>query len=211
MTAIGLLGGTFNPIHIGHLRGAIDARSLLGLERVVLIPAGLPPLKETPGVSAGHRARMVELAVDAIPELSVDLRELAREGLSYTVDTLTEWREEVGREASLTFIMGADSVQQLDRWHRWQDLLSLANIAITVRPGCALPTDGVVADWLKAHGVAPESLVDRSAGGVALVQQPAFPVSSTALRASIQAGKNVRFLLPEAVMEYIHAHDLYRL
>jgi len=208
--AVGLLGGTFNPIHIGHLRAAIDARELLGLDRVALVPAGLPPLKEAPGISAGHRARMVELAVAGMPELSVDLRELAREGLSYTVETLTQCRQELGSTVSLTFIMGADSLLQLDRWHRWSELLDLANIAVMARPGSTLPSQGPIADWLARHQVAPATLRVRAAGAVAVIQQLPLAVSSTELRAAINAGKNVRFLLPEAVMEYIRTHELYR-
>ena len=121
--AVGVLGGTFNPVHVGHLRGALDCRDMLGLSAIRLIPAALPPLKATPGVSAAHRANMLDLAIIGTEGLSVDRRELDREGLSYTVDTLRELRQELGAEVAIVFIMGADSLQRLNRWHEWRVLL----------------------------------------------------------------------------------------
>lgn len=208
--AIGLLGGTFNPVHIGHLRGAIECRELLGLDQVVLVPAALPPLKEAPGVSAEHRAAMVARAIEQVPGLGLDTRELSRSGLSYTVDTLAEWRADLGEKASLTFIMGGDALVQLERWHRWHDLLSLANIAVMVRPGTGPALSTVLRDWLAAHEVAPSALHSRAAGAVARVAQHPLAISSTAIRGALADNRDVRFLLPEPVMEYIVDHDLYR-
>ena len=207
--SIGILGGTFSPIHIGHLRGAIDSRELLHLDEVMLVPAGLQPLKGAPVVSAPHRARMVELAVENVPGLRADLRELTREGQSYTIDTLSELRQELGLGVSLTFIMGTDSLLTLPYWHRWQELLEFANIAIMERPGVELPTEGSLADWLARYRVDHTELAYRPAGAVALLAQPAIAVSSTELRNMIAAGKNARYFLPDAVMEYISAHDLF--
>ncbi|WP_040481652.1 nicotinate-nucleotide adenylyltransferase [Luminiphilus syltensis] len=208
-TAIGILGGTFNPIHIGHLRGAIEARERLGLERLVLLPAAAPPLKDAPTVTPRHRAAMVELAIRGVPGFELDDRELRREGPSYTVDTLREWRSELGDHVSLTFIMGSDSLCSLDRWSRWQTLLSLANVAILERAtGIGGVPDGVSA-WLEAHNAAAGTLRNSAHGRIAMIRQPPLTVSSTDLRERLTSGSDVRFLLPDPVIEYIAMHDLY--
>lgn len=210
MAPIALLGGTFNPIHIGHLRGAIELREMLGFARVVLVPAAMPPLKEAPDVGAVQRADMVELALAGVPGLEIDRRELERSGPSYTVDTLQAWRSEIGPDCSLTFILGMDSLAQLDRWHRWQQLTELANVAVMTRPGCDLPDNAAVTAWFRRHQCDPKELRRRAFGGVARVEQTPLAVSSTAIRAARRQGKDARFLLPDAVMEYILTHDLYR-
>ena len=207
--ALGLLGGTFNPVHIGHLRGAIELRETLGLDQVSLIPAKMPPLKGTPGVSAEHRARMAALAVERVPGLTVDTLELEREGPSFTVDTLQALRGIHGPRASLTFIMGADALPRLHLWHDWQRLIEFANIVVLDRPGVELTLQPSVAQWLDAHTCSADDLAQRPLGGVARAWQPPLAVSSTELRAALSRGKNVRFLLPDPVIEYITQHDLY--
>ena len=208
--ALGLLGGSFNPVHVGHLRGAIEAQSLLGIERVALIPAPQAPLKDAPSVSIAHRVAMLNRAVSDLPGLSVDTRELARSGLAYTVDTLLALREEYGPNLSLIFIMGADSLHNLPRWSRWEQLLELANIAVMARPGAADVFPEPVSSWLAKHRCDAKLLRQQPAGGVALLEQTPLAISSTAIRADIHTGRNVRFLLPDAVIEYIARNDLYR-
>ncbi len=208
--AIGLLGGTFNPIHLGHLRGAIEAREALGLERVVLLPAGEPPLKQLPSVSALQRAEMVELAIAACPTLGLDRRELDRNGASYTFDTLNEWRQELGPEASLTFILGTDAALSLPRWHRWQELLTIAHLAILVRPGVEpvwpLPLQQLINERLQPCA----ALSASPHGAIAMLEQPLLAVSSTEIRSAISAGRDVSFLLPQGVLEYIETQGLYQ-
>lgn len=208
--ALGLLGGSFNPVHIGHLRVAIEAQSLLGIERVALLPAPQAPLKGAPSVSIAHRTAMLNLAVAGLPGLSVDTREIERSGPAYTVDTLLALREEVGPSVALIFIMGADSLHNLARWSRWEQLLELANIAVMARPGEAQVIAEPVSSWLAKYRCAAERLCQQPAGGVALLEQSPLAISSTAIRADIHAGRNVRFLLPDAVIEYIARNDLYR-
>ena len=208
--AVGILGGTFNPVHVGHLRGAIDSRDLLGLDKVLLLPAAQPPLKATPGVNAGHRAAMLDLAIAGITGLAVDRRELSRAGPSYTIETLQELRAELGPDIPLVFIMGADGLQKLHLWHRWQDLLGLANIALMTRPLPALQVSQEVQTWLAAHEVLPEDLLTQAAGHFTRLAQTAFDISSTELRHALHTGANVRFLLPDPVLEYINDHGLYR-
>ena len=208
-SSLGILGGTFDPVHVGHLRGAIDSRDLLGLERVRFLPASLPPLKAAPGVSAEHRAAMVEMAIEGIPGFHVDRRELHRSGLSYTIDTLREIRREEGTEAPLVFLMGVDSLISLHRWRDWQSLLEEVNIAVLKRPGWQATLDTAIAAWLDQHRVLPEALLESACGGIAVLEQPGLEVSSTDVRAAIDLGRSPRFLLPDPVLEYIHAHGLY--
>lgn len=208
--ALGVLGGTFNPVHVGHLRGALDCRDRLGLDAVRLIPASLPPLKATPGVDAEHRSRMLELAVEGIAGLEVDRRELRRPGLSYTVDTLRELRAELGPERPLVFIMGEDALGNLHRWNEWRDLLQFANIAVLARPFPIQTLDPEVRLWIDGHMVTPARLVEQPAGCMSRLQQPAIDVSSTGLREALETGADARFLLPDAVLEYIEHHGLYR-
>ncbi|WP_435217798.1 nicotinate-nucleotide adenylyltransferase [Luminiphilus sp. nBUS_07] len=208
--AIGILGGTFNPVHVGHLRGALDCRDLLGLDSIRLMPARLPPLKATPGVSAAQRARMLDLAVEGMEGLTVDRRELDREGLSFTVDTLRELRQELGPEVVVVFIMGADSLQRLNRWQDWELLLDHANIAVLSRSPGDLQLPPELQGWLKEHEVPPSQLLNQAEGAVTRLLQPALDISSSALRLAVAGGRNVRYLLPDRVLEYINDHGLYR-
>ena len=208
--ALGVLGGTFNPVHVGHLRGALDCRDRLGLDAVRMLPASMPPLKATPGVDAEHRSRMLELAVEGIAGLEVDRRELRRPGLSYTVDTLRELRAELGPERPLVFIMGEDALVNLHRWHEWRDLLHFAHIAVLARPFPSQPLDPEVRVWIDSHQVNPARLVEQPSGCLTRLQQPAIDVSSTGLRRALETGADARFLLPDAVLEYIERHGLYR-
>ena len=207
---VGVLDGTFNPVHMGHLRGALDCRDMLGLSSIRLMPAFLPPLKETPGVSAAHRARMLDLAIEDIDGLTVDRRELDREGLSFTVDTLRELREELGPEAVIVFIMGADSLPRLNRWHDWRVLLELTNIAVLSRPSVDLQLPPELQGWWEEHEIPPAQLLKQAKGRVAKLVQPQLDISSSALRLAIEGGRNVRYLLPDRVLEYINGHGLYR-
>lgn len=208
--ALGIFGGTFDPIHVGHLRGAIDCRELLDLEQVQFLPAALPPLKATPGVSAEHRAAMVEIAIADLPGFSVDRREIDRPGVSYTIDTVREIRREAGAAKPLVFIMGLDSLRTLHRWRNWQDLLTVVNIAVLKRPGYTASVDPEVSRWLEAHSVSATQLLHHPEGSVAILEQPGLEVSSTAVRAAMGVGRMPRFLLPEPVLEYIAHHGLYR-
>lgn len=208
--AVGILGGTFNPVHIGHLRGAIDAREQLGLSEVRLLPASEPPLKAAPNVSAEHRATMLDLATSDIQGVTVDRRELGRSGPSYTVDTLAELRAELGPDCPIVFIMGADSLASLHRWHAWQDLFTWASVAVMARPACSGDNVNVrVAEFVVTRTVDCKHLLTQSSGALCYLSQSPPSVSSTNLRKALAAGKNVQFLLPPAVIEYITQHDLY--
>ncbi len=149
---IGILGGTFDPIHHGHLRCAQELLQDLPLDEVRLVPCRIPPHRDTPQASAEQRLRMLKAALDGAPGLTVDDRELSREGPSYTVDTLHSLRAEFGA-TPLCLIVGMDAFNGLDRWHRWQELIGLAHIVVAHRPGWLPPQAGAVAELLSSHAI----------------------------------------------------------
>ena len=207
---IGIFGGTFDPIHLGHLRSVLELKQRLALDEVRLIPCHLPVHRESPGCNSEQRLRMVELAIAGEPGLVADDRELKRAGPSYTIDTLTALRRELGEDESLCLIMGSDAFSLLDSWHRWQQLLQLAHIVVMARPEQNLPTQGPVADLLKQHRTEDAGhLTDRAAGAVLWCSLTPWPISATAIREDIKAGRCVRDRLPEAVWHYIQENGLY--
>ena len=206
--ALGLLGGAFDPVHIGHLRGAIAVREHLGLERVDFLPAAQSPLKDAATVATEDRLAMLEAAVQDVPGLGVDVRELAREGPSYTVDTLIELRREVGQARPLIWIVGTDILPSLPKWSRWQQLLELTHLVILERPGSDSPPLAVT-QWLDQHRIDQNALLASPAGGVMTLDQPVLDIASSDIRTLLAAGRNPRFLLPDVVMEYITQHKLF--
>jgi len=209
--AIGVLGGTFNPVHFGHLRSAVELLERLQLAQLHLMPCAVPPHREMPACSAEQRAVMVERAVRDEPRLLCDRRELARNGPSFTVDSLADMRREFGAERSLSLIVGFDAVLKLDTWHRWQDLLDLAHLVVIARPGWELPRRGPLADWLNEHRTRDRSALNASAcGGVLVEELRPLAISSTEIRELLAAGRSVRYLLPEPVLGYIETHHLYQ-
>ena len=206
---IGVMGGSFNPVHCGHLSVARDVKATLKLDRMALMPAAQSPLKGVHSVSAEHRAAMLELAVASHPELDLDLRELSRKGPSYTFDSLTELREALGLQASLYFIMGDDLLPSLTRWSRWQEILHYAHVVVVSRPGVFPAVPATVKEWWNHHEMSLEALHQSSCGGVSRVECPLVNVSSTAIRAAIELGSPVSEVIPDAVLEYITRHNLY--
>lgn len=210
---LGILGGTFDPVHHGHLRLAEEAADACGLERVRLIPAALPNLRDAPATPASHRLEMVRLAVRGNPRLCVDDRELRREGMSYTVDTLLELRGELGTARALCLILGADAFLRLPRWSRWLSLFDLCHVVVATRPGYDLDASAravpeLGAQWL-ARNAGAADLSRSAAGRIARVDIPLLEISATDVRARFAKGASVRYLLPEAVVDYIAAHHLY--
>ena len=205
---LGFLGGAFDPVHIGHLRGAMAVRDTLNLERVDLIPAAQSPLKNQATVDAEHRLAMLELAVADLHGIAADCRELDRPGPSYTVDTLEGLRHEYGAERTLVWIIGADILATLPQWSRWRQLLDFAHLVVMGRPD-AEPHPSEVSAWLEEHKVNKAGLLSRPGGGVFILAQPLLDISSSDIRAMLAAGLDPRFLLPDAVMEYISDHALF--
>jgi len=213
---LGLLGGTFDPVHYGHLHLADDVRTALALPEVHLIPARDPPHRSAPLASAPDRLAMLELACAEFPGLAVDAREIRRSGKSYTVLTLEELRAEDARRP-LIWIIGADALLGLPEWHRWRELFDLAHLVVAERPGVsldpALPA-ALVPEW-KARLISdPALLRQRPSGAIYRQRVTPYPISASAIRAAIgREGHSVaaaRGLLPNGVLAYIGRHGLYR-
>lgn len=209
LRTIALLGGTFDPIHIGHLRAAIELREQLGFDEVRLVPCHLPPHRATPSVDSAARKAMVALAIAGVDGLRLDDRELKRNGPSFTIDTLIETRAEIGADCSLVLAMGVDAFAALDTWQRWRELLNYAHIVVMERPDAKLPQRGVVAELLLTHRAEKSALHERTHGAIVTFDLPPLAVSATAVRSLIAAQRSPRYLVPDAVCDYIHEHDLY--
>jgi nicotinate-nucleotide adenylyltransferase len=213
---LGLLGGTFDPVHYGHLRLADDVQRALSLPEVRLIPAGDPPHRGTPHAGAADRLAMLELARVEFPRLVIDSREIRRDGKSYTVQTLEELRAE-DEARPLLWIVGADALLGLSEWHRWRDLFGLAHLVVASRPGVAL--EGALSPRLRPEWdsrVITDSapLRARPAGTIYRLDVTPQPISATAIRAALARGTDgiaaVRGLLPDGVLAYIDRNRLYR-
>jgi len=208
---IGIVGGTFDPIHAGHLNMAREALRQLGLEQVLLIPAGAP-WQRIPQASAQDRLSMTLAAVNHSNILRVDDREVRRASPTYTIDTLLELRSEYGTQRPLWLILGADTFLNLPTWRRWQELLLHAHIAVACRPGYSL-TDGNMAPSLKRELVqrgTSAAQVRGPAGAIVTLDIPPMEVSSTDIRAAIAEHRPAGDLLPPPVLDYIESHQLYQ-
>jgi nicotinate-nucleotide adenylyltransferase len=207
---VAVFGGTFNPVHYGHLRSALELVEHLQLAELRLMPCAIPPHRGEPECAAKDRAAMVQLAVAGEPALACDARELSRPGKSYTIDSLEEMRGELGADRSLCLVMGCDALLKLDSWHRWRELLDVAHIVVIARPGWTFPSSGDVADWLQRHRLDDKKAISQiPCGGVLVEQLRPLSISSTEIRELLSADKSVRYLLPEPVLEYIRDHSLY--
>ncbi|WP_028117021.1 nicotinate-nucleotide adenylyltransferase [Ferrimonas senticii] len=214
ITHLGLLGGTFDPIHQAHLECALAVQQALKLDRVDLLPNAVPPHKASPGVSAAQRLAMVKLAIADYPQLGVDDRELARSGHSYSVDTLAQLKAEQP-DTRLYFIAGMDSLLSFHHWHQWQRILQLCHLVICYRPGYPLPqqpqTQGATMALLSQHQVADvAALRQRDSGGILLLEGPQLDIASSDIRRQLSGVEPVNLGLPAAVLTYIHQQRLYR-
>ena len=213
---LGMLGGTFDPVHYGHLHLADDVRAALGLPEVRLIPAGDPPHRSAPHASAADRLAMLDVACAEFPGLVVDAREVHRSGKSYTVLTLEELRAEDSRRP-LLWIIGADSLLGLPGWHRWRELFDLAHLVVAERPGVSLDPalpKALVPEWRARLISDPALLRQRPFGAIYRQRVTPQPISASAIRAAIARGGDsaagVRGLLPDSVLAYIDRYGLYR-
>ena len=212
MRPVGVFGGTFDPIHFGHLRLAEEMAEALGLGRVMFIPAGQPPHREAPRTEATHRLEMVRRAIAGNSRFEVDEREVQSARPSYTVDTLTALRAELGAQQPLWLLLGADAFLGLPTWHAWQQLFDLANIAVAQRPGARLMQSDTMQEPLKSELLkrqVAEPTAAGPAGSVLLWCMTPLEISATAIRDTLARHGSARYLLPDAVLDYIHEHQLY--
>ncbi|WP_171408182.1 nicotinate-nucleotide adenylyltransferase [Pseudomonas aeruginosa] len=207
---IGLFGGTFDPVHIGHMRSAVEMAEQFALDELRLLPNARPPHRETPQVSAAQRLAMVERAVAGVERLTVDPRELQRDKPSYTIDTLESVRAELAADDQLFMLIGWDAFCGLPTWHRWEALLDHCHIVVLQRPDADSEPPESLRDLLAARSVADPQALKGPGGQITFVWQTPLAVSATQIRALLGAGRSVRFLVPDAVLSYIEAHHLYR-
>ncbi|MBS1196537.1 MAG: nicotinate/nicotinamide nucleotide adenylyltransferase [Proteobacteria bacterium] len=212
--AIGVFGGTFDPVHFGHLRLAEDARQQLGLSEVLWVPAGQPWHRDQPEVSPAQRLAMVGLALADNPAFRLDPSEVESNQPSYTVLTLERLRKQLGKTQPLVLLLGADAFAGLTTWHRWQALFGMAHIAIAHRPGFAIDPaglpEGLAAEYRQRLVEDATPLNTAPAGHIAGFCMTQLDISATRIRALLASGQSPRYLLPDAVIAYIQHHQLYR-
>jgi nicotinate-nucleotide adenylyltransferase len=209
MSLLGIFGGTFDPIHYGHLRTAFELRLALGMNELRFVPAGDPPHRSAPLADASVRFRMVEAAIADQPGFVADDRELHRAGPSYTLTTLLEFRQEFPREP-ICLVVGMDAFLGLPEWHRWREILPLAHLVVAHRPGWSAPTEGILGRLLQEHRArAPVELKQSSGGRIYVHPVTQLEISSTELRELVAAGRDPRYLVPDVVRDTIRNTGCY--
>jgi nicotinate-nucleotide adenylyltransferase len=209
---IGILGGTFNPIHNGHLHLAERLQQTLGFNTIRFIPAAIPALKDTPNVSAEKRADMVRLAIADYPTFQIDTRELEREGPSYTIDSLISLRKELGNKVSICWLIGSDAFAKLNTWHRWSELLDHCHFVVVKRPHTEeINWNAEVKSLVETNQTNDTNTLKNSASGKVLIQEiAALDISSTQIRQHMASKTNVSDEMPSSVIKYIQQHQLYQ-
>lgn len=199
---VGIMGGSFDPVHLGHLVIAQDAAEHLGLSKVVFIPAAIPPHKQhVQQVDAGHRLNMLNLALEDNAMFCVSDAEIQRGGLSYTVDTIKALRD-IHRDADLFLIVGSDTLVELHTWHRIDEVLQLCSVATVLRPG--IDSIDIIEQRIQLPERCKMELMDH------VIETHRIGISSTEIRQRIAAGRSICYLVPPEVEAYIYEHGLYR-
>lgn len=206
---IGILGGTFDPVHFGHLRAALEIRQQLGLQEVRLVPCRTPPHRPQPLASATQRVAMLEAAIRNHPGLRIDTRELEREGPSWTLDTLVSLHQELGGQ-SVCLLLGLDAFHGLSTWHRWHELLDYCHMVVMTRPGASLPEQGELADFIGLHRVLDAAALQQHSTGLLLFRGiTLLDISGTSIRKQLATGQDPGYLLPDPVIDIIFRDGLY--
>lgn len=206
---IGLFGGTFDPVHFGHLRPALELQQSIGLDEVRLLPSHVPPHRSQPHATPQQRLAMLHAAVGSDPVFTVDTREFEREGPSYTLDTLQSLRAEMAG-TSLSLLIGMDAFREFSSWHRWREILDYTHLVVMTRPGKIPPEQGELADFVSLHRVADAATLKSRASGLLLFHPVTqLEISGTRIRKILASGKRADFLLPKSVLEVIYSEGLY--
>ena len=212
---IGIFGGTFDPVHYGHLRIAEEVAEMIDVRKMHFIPAGRPRLRCSPEASLQHRAAMVGLAIQGNPRFILDEREIRRPGVSFSVESLRELKQELGEDTTLCFVTGADAFMNLASWHRWRELFELCHFIIAARPGHGLTENlDILSQELSAECARRwvsrvDSLRHATSGKIFIAQTTLLDISATVIRARVAAGKSIRYLIPDAALDYIAVNHLY--
>lgn len=197
---IGILGGTFDPVHFGHLRPALEVMQQARLQQLRFVPNRLPPHRGVPLLSEQQRAELVQLAIADTPGFVLDRRELQRDGPSYMVDTLSSLKAEFP-EAALCLVMGMDALHGLRQWHQWRRLFELCHLIVTSRPGSTLPDFTRDADMARRISDDVDCLQRGTEGQILLQSVTQLDISASSIRQQLSQQQSVRFLLPEVVRE----------
>lgn len=206
------MGGTFDPIHNGHLRTALELQQWMGVEQICLIPSKEPVHRSAPGRSAEQRLTMVELAVEDEPALRADAREVRSDKPSFSLHTLESLRSELGPERSICMIMGMDAYQTLPSWHEWERFVDLANFIVVKRPGYREPQCDILNEFTRKYKTeSVECLLSKPAGAVLFHELTPLGISATQIRQTIAQGDSPRYLFPDKVWHYIQDNRLYGL
>ncbi|MCK4950350.1 MAG: nicotinate-nucleotide adenylyltransferase [Gammaproteobacteria bacterium] len=206
---IGVFGGTFDPVHFGHLRPALEVLQGLQLQEIRWIPCHQPPHREMPVADSSLRVEMLEIAIKNVDGMHVDTREIEREGPSYMVDTLKSLREEAG-DTPLCLLMGMDAFCGLDRWHKWQEIMELSHLIVMQRPDSNEPETGELAELLSRHKCENiEQIVSEKAGRILFYQVTQMDISASQIRKTLREGKSLRYLMPDKVIDIIEREGLY--
>ena len=212
---VGIYGGTFDPIHYGHLRIAEELLDSIGLQRMIFVPSGAPRLRAAPAASRGHRAAMVRLAIQDNSRFALDEREINRPGTSTTVQSLREYRCELGENTALCFVLGIDAFIKINQWSEWQTLLNLCHLIVVGRPGFVsisgekdLPAE-IRHEYSSRHAADASYLARQPGGCIYTARTSLLEISASQIRSLIGTAKSIRYLLPENVSEYIKSNRLY--
>jgi nicotinate-nucleotide adenylyltransferase len=207
---IGILGGSFDPIHLGHIAAAEELLRRFPFQEIRFLPTARSPLKASTTASNTDRKALVHIAIRGKERLTLDDRELTQAPPNYSIDTLQTLRTELGPEQPLVFILGMDSFLELPRWKNWQQLTDYAHLLVVNRPGHPPVFSPELADWLEKHRITgAQPLESRALGGVLLVEMAPYAVASRDIRAAILAGRDTSHWLNPAVQDYIDQHHLY--
>lgn len=208
MRVIGIFGGTFDPIHYGHLRTGLELLERLELDELRFVPCAHPPHRPAPATPGRVRLRMLRAAIRGEPRFAADARELARPGPSYTVDTLEELRADLPG-SPLCLVLGMDAFLGLPSWHRWQRLLELTHVVVAHRPGWHVPDTGPLGELIRARRTSSHRDLRKGVGRIHVEPVTQLEISSTELRAGVRAGMDPRYLVPDAVRQIILDTECY--
>jgi len=210
---IGIYGGTFDPVHFGHLRPALDVLEALQLKQVRFIPCGQPPHRQSPHADAKQRSQMLHLAIDAHADFVVDEREIQRSGPSYMIDTLRSLKQEMPEE-KFCLIIGMDAFCDFDTWKEWLQIFDLAHIVVTHRPGFVFggsqASDALTSEVISRSVKDKQELARTDSGRILFYPVTQLDISSTKIREAVKQNRDLRFLMPDAVIKYIVCEKIYQ-